>query len=39
MLLDTHTLLWFLNDDPKLPLKVREMIEDSDGISTSIIAL
>ncbi len=39
MLLDTHTLLWFLGDDPKLPLIVREMIENSDGIFVSIITL
>ncbi|APB33570.1 hypothetical protein GlitD10_1250 [Gloeomargarita lithophora Alchichica-D10] len=39
MLLDTHTLLWFLNDDPKLPSAVREMIESGDEIVVSIISL
>jgi PIN domain nuclease of toxin-antitoxin system len=26
--LDTHTLLWWLTDDPKLPARVAEWIED-----------
>lgn len=39
MLLDTHTLLWFLEDDPKLPPNIKELIEDSDSIVVSIITL
>lgn len=39
MLLDTHVLLWFLEDDPKLPLKIKQMIENSSDVSVSIIAL
>jgi PIN domain nuclease of toxin-antitoxin system len=39
MLLDTHTLLWFLADDPKLPSEIREMIEAADSIFVSIITL
>ena len=30
-LLDTHTLLWFLEDDPQLPEKVRKEIADIDN--------
>lgn len=30
-LLDTHTLLWFLEDDPQLPKKVRKEIADIDN--------
>lgn len=30
-LLDTHTLLWALNDDPKLPLSVREILIDQNN--------
>lgn len=26
-LLDTHTFLWFLNDDPRLPADTKELIE------------
>lgn len=28
LLLDTHVLLWWLLDDPKLPLRVRERLAD-----------
>ena len=31
-LLDTHTLLWFLNDDPKLSKKAKELIETTQQI-------
>lgn len=30
-LLDTHTLLWFLEDDPRLPQKVRKEIVNIDN--------
>lgn len=32
MLLDAHTLLWFMADDSKLLPEVREMIEGADRI-------
>lgn len=36
-LLDTHTFLWFLNDDPKLPHDTKELIETAtEPISVSI---
>ena len=35
-LLDTHTYLWFLNDDPRLPVKVKEIIKRADGLHISI---
>jgi PIN domain nuclease of toxin-antitoxin system len=28
ILLDTHTLIWFLEDNPKLSLKAKSLIED-----------
>ena len=30
-LLDTHTLAWWLMDSPKLPTKVRRLLEDADN--------
>ena len=36
LLLDTHILLWFLSDDPKLPATVKEMIETSRSVSVSV---
>jgi len=30
-LLDTHTLLWFLQDDPQLPKKVSNEITNTDN--------
>lgn len=29
LLLDTHTLLWFLRDDPLLSIAAKSFIEDS----------
>ena len=31
LLLDTHILIWALNEDPRLPEKAREMILDKDN--------
>jgi PIN domain nuclease of toxin-antitoxin system len=31
-LIDTHTLLWFLSDDAKLPTKVKTLIENPQNI-------
>ena len=31
LLLDTHILIWALNDDPKLPKKAKDMILDADN--------
>ena len=31
LLLDTHVLLWWLTDDPKLPASCAELIEDPTG--------
>lgn len=39
MLLDTHTLIWFLDDDPKLPSIVKERIEASSLVLVSIASL
>lgn len=29
-LIDTHTLLWFVNDDPQLPISMRELMENEE---------
>jgi PIN domain nuclease of toxin-antitoxin system len=39
MLLDTHALIWFLNNDPKLPSIVKERIETSSLVFVSIASL
>ena len=39
MLLDTHTLLWFLNNDPRLPVSVRQKIEETEIVFVSAISL
>jgi PIN domain nuclease of toxin-antitoxin system len=36
-LLDTHTLIWFVNENTKLPQKVRDLIEFSDNCFISPI--
>ncbi len=38
-LLDTHTLIWFLEDDPQLPPVTRTQIETTPTIFISIISL
>lgn len=39
-LLDTHTLLWYLNDDQQLPLYAKRFIEDAaNDILVSIASL
>lgn len=32
LLLDTHILIWALNDDPRLPEKARELILDENNV-------
>ena len=39
MLLDTHTLIWFLNDDAKLSKNAKTIIEDGDDLFISIISI
>lgn len=39
MLLDTHTLLWFLEDSPKLPSGIKERIENGNEVVASIASL
>lgn len=38
LLLDTHTLIWFLNGDEKLSPKVKEIIENSANLKIVSIA-
>jgi len=37
-LLDTHTLIWFLNGDGNLSLKARKVIESAEGVSFVSVA-
>ncbi len=39
MLLDTHALIWFLNDDAKLSNNAKMIIEDGDNLFVSIISI
>ncbi|MEI6330187.1 MAG: type II toxin-antitoxin system VapC family toxin [Pseudanabaena sp. ELA645] len=39
MLLDTHTLLWFLNNDSRLPVGVRRKIEETELVFVSAVSL
>ncbi|MFZ4557295.1 MAG: type II toxin-antitoxin system VapC family toxin [Pseudanabaena sp.] len=39
MLLDTHTLLWFLNNDSRLPVSVRQKIEETELVFVSAISI
>jgi PIN domain nuclease of toxin-antitoxin system len=39
MLLDTHTLLWFLNNDKRLPIPTKQLIEDTDIVFVSIVSI
>ena len=39
MLLDTHTLLWFLNNDPRLPVSVRQKIEETEFVFVSAVSI
>ena len=38
LLLDTHTFLWFVNDNPKLSNHLKDLIEDTNNISYLSIA-
>lgn len=39
LLLDTHTLIWFLENDPKLPTAIRTQIETTPNVFVSIASL
>jgi PIN domain nuclease of toxin-antitoxin system len=36
ILLDTHTFIWLSEDDPNLPVSMRDMTEDTDEVFVSI---
>ena len=38
LLLDTHTFLWFVNDNPKLSNRLKELIEDTNNVSYLSVA-
>ena len=33
LLLDTHTFLWFVNDNPKLSDRLKDLIEDTNNVN------
>jgi PIN domain nuclease of toxin-antitoxin system len=39
LLLDTHAFIWFSEDDPHLPVALKEQIEASDMVYVSIASL
>ncbi|WP_073068943.1 type II toxin-antitoxin system VapC family toxin [Phormidesmis priestleyi] len=39
MLLDTHTLLWFLNNDSRLPDLIKQQIENTESVFVSIASI
>ena len=39
ILLDTHTLLWFLENDPQLPARTRIRIQTSTTVFISLVSL
>jgi PIN domain nuclease of toxin-antitoxin system len=39
LLLDTHILIWFLDNDPKLPANIRTRIETTPNVFVSIASL
>ena len=38
LLLDTHTFLWFVNDNPKLSNHLKDLIEDTSNVSYLSVA-
>lgn len=39
LILDTHTLLWFLRDSSELPSETKNMIQQADVVGVSIASL
>lgn len=39
LLLDTHILLWFLNNDSRLPKSIRDQIENTEDVFISIASI
>ena len=40
LLLDTHTIIWYVEDDPRLPKHIRQTLkDDSNNIYVSMISL
>lgn len=39
LLLDTHALIWFVSNDPNLPVSTRDKIESADDVLLSIASL
>ncbi|MGL5834455.1 MAG: type II toxin-antitoxin system VapC family toxin [Waterburya sp.] len=38
-LLDTHALIWFLDNDSRLPLSTKQQIESAEAIFVSIVSI
>lgn len=39
ILLDTHALLWFLGNNPKLPKSIKEQIENTESVFVSLASI
>jgi len=39
MLIDTQSFIWFVENNPRLPLKVKAMMEQSDKLTLSVASL
>jgi PIN domain nuclease of toxin-antitoxin system len=39
LLLDTHTILWIIRDDPRLPSNTRNIISNADQVYWSMISI
>jgi PIN domain nuclease of toxin-antitoxin system len=39
ILLDTHALTWFLDDDPRLPIPIKNQIETIERVFISIVSI
>jgi len=39
MLIDTQSFIWFVENNPRLPVKVKVMMEQSDKLTLSIVSL
>jgi PIN domain nuclease of toxin-antitoxin system len=38
-LLDTHTLIWFLDNDSRLPISTKKQIESAESVFVSIVSI
>ena len=36
LLVDTHAVIWFITDDKKLPVEIKNLIEDTHNVTTQV---